>query len=158
MAERCIICGVDNDRHAPCAVCESSNETVKLCAFCRDDPANEEWNTTTMITPPAGDERREQVTARVVLVTADRRRGRPRDPLLDSLILPMLVDRSDQEIVARIDWRGRRRGSYSRRRYTSRREIARRAGCSCGSVSRRMRDYISDSRARVSRSVQKLQQ
>ena len=141
----CAICRIPPRQHERCAVCEASNQVVRVCSFCCDwHKRNKiDWNEK-KIDFVVGDEG-SSAKARPMrdAQTATRRRGRPRSAAIDHEVLPRLrrLNRRERVTVARIDLEGRRRGTYQRWEWVSRREIARRAGCSHASVDRRHRDY-----------------
>jgi hypothetical protein len=153
----CPICGLpkDDDRpHPPCGICSSSNQITRICARCRryNREHHIDWNERDMITGDqedvAGDDRRAPRAVRDQ-AKPTRRRGRPRDPELDELILALLLEREVPVRVHRVDARGRSRGYYWRTEYLSRRQIARsvaamtrRGTCDPHSVARRLRDYF----------------
>jgi hypothetical protein len=168
----CVVCRVPARQHERCAVCEVSNQVVRLCAFCREwnERHGVEWNDKKLdAVVDGGDDGVDSSPTGTLLVrplrdvmAPTRRRGRPRSAKLDDAIIPRLRRAARKVLVTveRIDLEGRNRGSYQRWEWVSRREIARRVGCSHASVDRRFHDYTRaksrNPRANAARPVTKL--
>jgi len=107
-----------------CAVCDSTNETTRLCATCRRDPANGAWQATPHAQEGAGG-------ARYAVTWDPARHGRPQAvQTLAERIAWLAAYGRRVETRVYLDARGRRRGPRERRRYLGQRSIARLAGCS----------------------------
>jgi hypothetical protein len=142
----CRLCGVATAQHAPCAVCFSTNAHTRLCPFCRaqHEIYGIEWseedagNGLAGELAGAGDGR--HLAAIPLAELAGRQRRRGGDKL--QRVLRLLLEREELAPVRRSDSRGHSRGSYLRRRFLSRRDIARRAGCSHTYVNRVYRLHV----------------
>lgn len=148
IAGACAVCRVLPNEHARCAVCEGSNQLVRVCAFCH------EWNKRNGVAWSSkvldgGEDAAElaygsrKTTARPLrdAMAPTRPRGRPRSTAIDDAVIPQLLERRVRVRVERVDLEGRFRGTYERWYIRSRRQIAKQAGCSQHAVDRRYRDY-----------------
>lgn len=156
----CGVCHVAPHEHARCAVCEGSNQLVRLCAHCHawNKAQGVAWNDKRLDTDdPSGElgEELERTVPRPLrdAMTPTRRRGRPRDARIDDAVIPRLLRRRVRVKVPRFDQYGRSRGTYEIWDWPSRRQIAREARCSHASVDRRYNDYTRNSRASYARPI-----
>lgn len=143
----CAVCRVPPQRHPRCAVCEGALQLVRLCAYCHQWNLDHgvSWNARTLVAIDGdGTEGHIRHAMRPLrdAVKPTRRRGRPRSRRIDETVIPLLLNRRVRVVVERVDLMGRNRGTYERWEWPSRREIARRAGCSHAAVDRRHHDYM----------------
>lgn len=81
----------DRDR-PPCAICDGTNATVRLCRTCRADPANAGWSERTMhldrawIDSPPGDRHASELDARQRLADMRDRRLRQLAPRTQQIL------------------------------------------------------------------------
>lgn len=145
----CRFCGIPHAQHAPCAVCFSTNAHTRLCTWCRAQHQiyGIEWSEENAGNGLAGGV---ELTAasdgcNLVAVPLAEFAGRQRPHRAgDKLrrILRLLLEREELATVRRSDGRGHSRGTYLRRRLLSRRDIARRVGCSHTYVNRIYRQHV----------------
>jgi hypothetical protein len=122
-------------RKAPCAICDDTNTTTRLCESCRADPANGDWSERWDDIALSGDiEKTAYVDKKSGGGCADLYRQtladlEPAERKPTPLEVRVLVHGAVEEF-RRYDQRGRFRGIGRRRVDLSQREIAIRVGCS----------------------------
>ena len=107
-----------------CAICHENNSTVRLCASCRDDPANDGWNADTRSFNAEVEDRAGELRLVDLVEAAEARRMRPLTALQATVIRLYL----EGACYPYRDRRGRLRGTRRRSRLTVR-AIAKLAGC-----------------------------
>lgn len=120
---------------APCAVCDGTNTTTRLCPACRADPANVDWRDGDELPTDALD----ALPASVLAEMWDTRPSRATD--LQQRVLRLLV-RDDVPMPRRVQVRSQGARQYVTRMVPRRltlREVARAAGCDHAYVVRLLR-------------------
>jgi AraC-like DNA-binding protein len=115
-----------------------------MCAHCDADDANKDWSIDARSNVGAvdditSDDRSAPTMPLAEIAGRQRHRRAPKRAAAARL----LRNREERELVHYVDRWGRWRGYYERARFLSRREIARRAGCSHTYVNRIFRESIS---------------
>lgn len=142
----CLICGGPRAGHPPCAICNDSS-LVRLCTFCRAEPANADWNERDMATGSRDDVAADDYLPRAgTLADMQEQRARIRvQSALERRIYELLTVGLEVVEEYRYGARARRRraAAVRRRRWVtlSTRKIAKHVGCSHTYVLKIARKY-----------------